>query len=261
MPSPFPGMDPFIEAYGLWEDFHSHLIEGVYDALAAQAPERYVVRTGERTYVVLSEGLEEPRLFKPDIAVTDLGGPGTATATSVAEVTTAMAPVVMHAFLKEEIRETFVEIRDAEREGAIVACIEALSPTNKRRGADGREYLDKRRAFLSGVANFVEIDLLRGGHRMPMVEPWPASPYYVLVARRESAPACRVWRANSVQPLPHIPVPLLPSDGDLTLDLQPIVDRIYARSRYSRSINYADARGLKLQEDEQELVRQFSQKS
>jgi hypothetical protein len=27
MKSPFTGMDPFIEACGLWGDFHSHLIE------------------------------------------------------------------------------------------------------------------------------------------------------------------------------------------------------------------------------------------
>ena len=30
MKSPFPGMDPYIEAHGhLWEDFHHHLIEDI----------------------------------------------------------------------------------------------------------------------------------------------------------------------------------------------------------------------------------------
>ena len=29
MPSPFPGMDPYIEACGMWADFHSHLIEKI----------------------------------------------------------------------------------------------------------------------------------------------------------------------------------------------------------------------------------------
>ena len=52
MKSPFPGMDPFIEGCGLWEDFHNHLVEKIFDYLAASVPERYVVRTGERSYIV-----------------------------------------------------------------------------------------------------------------------------------------------------------------------------------------------------------------
>ena len=31
MKSPFPGMDPYIEACGLWRDFHGHLIEKIFD--------------------------------------------------------------------------------------------------------------------------------------------------------------------------------------------------------------------------------------
>jgi len=31
MKSPFPGMDPYIEACGLWGDFHTHLIEKIYE--------------------------------------------------------------------------------------------------------------------------------------------------------------------------------------------------------------------------------------
>jgi Protein of unknown function (DUF4058) len=53
MKSPFPGMDPYIEACGLCRDFHSHLIEEIGEKLADLAPEHYLVRTGERSYVVL----------------------------------------------------------------------------------------------------------------------------------------------------------------------------------------------------------------
>ncbi len=53
MKSPFPGMDPYIEACGLWGDFHSHLIEKIGEKRADLAPEHYLVRTGERSYVVL----------------------------------------------------------------------------------------------------------------------------------------------------------------------------------------------------------------
>jgi hypothetical protein len=50
MKSPFPGMDPYIEACGLWGDFHSHLIEKISEKLVDAAPENYLVRTGERSY-------------------------------------------------------------------------------------------------------------------------------------------------------------------------------------------------------------------
>src|SRR5947208_3547830 len=71
MKSPFPGMDPYIEASGLWEDFHHDLISEIKQALARAAPDRYVVRTGERSYVVLVE--EEGKAthpFLPDVSVT-----------------------------------------------------------------------------------------------------------------------------------------------------------------------------------------------
>ena len=55
MKSPFPGMDPFIEEAGLWEDFHHNLITDIQRALARIAPSRYLVRTGERSYLVLVE--------------------------------------------------------------------------------------------------------------------------------------------------------------------------------------------------------------
>ncbi len=44
MRSPFPGMDPYIEACGLWEDFHEALIAQIRDALAQSVPDHYVVR-------------------------------------------------------------------------------------------------------------------------------------------------------------------------------------------------------------------------
>ena len=76
MGSPFPGMDPYIEACGLWEDFHTHLIEKIYDALADAVPVRYEVRTGERPYIKL---YTDDRLrfhsFRPDIGI--VGNPVT----------------------------------------------------------------------------------------------------------------------------------------------------------------------------------------
>ncbi len=67
------------------------------------------------------------------------------------------------------------------------------------------QYTCKRQAYLEGAANFVEIELLRGGY---------------------------------LRPLPPIPIPLAPPDPDLSLALQPLVEAVYARSRYDRDIDY-----------------------
>jgi hypothetical protein len=82
-----------------------------------------------------------------------------------------------------------------------------------------------------GNVNLVEIDLLRSGQRMPMLDPWPDSPYTLQIARAGSQ-LCRVWRAHYRHSLPVIPVPLAKPDSDIPLDLQPMIDEIYQRFRY-----------------------------
>lgn len=239
-------MDPFIEGCGLWEDFHTHLIEKIYEVLADTVPGRYTVRTGERAYVILAgaDG-DQTHLFKPDVGITasrvQPEAPMAAATVALADAPDAIAPVAVRAFVAEEFRETFVEIRDSETDNQLVTCIELLSPTNKRRGSDGWDlYLRKRQGLLlAGNANLVEIDLLRGGQRLPMLDPWPGSPYTLLVARKQGAPTCLVWPAFSLRPLDSIPIPLLSPDPDVQLGLQPMIDGIYARSRYGRSIDYA----------------------
>jgi hypothetical protein len=50
---------------------------------------------------------------------------------------------------------------------------------------------------------------------------------------------CRVWPAYALRPLPVVPVPLTKPDPDIPLSLQPMVEAIYKRSRYERSIDYS----------------------
>jgi hypothetical protein len=243
MKSPFPGMDPYIEDRGLWPDFHAKLISDIERTLAAALPERYFVQTGERSYIVLA-GVDEKeqKSFLPDLGVLtprgDASSPASAVAATVAEPATNGEAVTMHAFIEEHFRENFIEIYESDPEVRLVTCIEVLSPANKQ-STEGRElYLRKRNALLLGSANFVEIDLLRGGKRMPMVEKWPDSPYYLLVARKSLAPSCQVWQAHFRHPLREIPVPLAPPDPDFVLALQPMIDAVYARSRYARRFDY-----------------------
>ena len=53
--------------------------------------------------------------------------------------------------------------------GHLVTAIELLSPTNKR-GVGRREYLRRRERFLRSDVHLLEIDLLRKGRRVPMLQ-------------------------------------------------------------------------------------------
>jgi hypothetical protein len=236
-------MDPYIEACGLWEDFHNHLIEKIGEELADAAPDRYLVRTGEMSFVMLVESDDERRHpILPDVSVTSAGRKrkrvAKESATALADPDGDGEPIEMRAFIPEEHRETFVEIIEADERQRLVTTVEVLSPTNKRHATEGWElYQRKRQCVLLGNVSLVEIDLLRGGRRMPMLDPWPDSPYTLLVARAGNS-VCRVWRAQFRRPLPSIPVPLAKPDPDIRIELQPMIDEIYRRFRYARSIDY-----------------------
>jgi hypothetical protein len=260
MQSPFPGMDPFIEACGLWEGFHNHLVEAIYRAIAPALPKGYTADTAVRSYVVQmeSEGKNE-HLAKPDVAVVKPAAGKKPRKKKGGVAVAEPAPgesVVMQAFVAERFEETFVEIYAEREERILVTCIEALSPSNKRRGTEGwLQYERKRQAMLLGRANFIEFDLLRDGPRMPMLTPWPDSPYALLVCRAINAPYCRVWPAHFQRRLPVIPVPLLDPEPDLSLNLQPLLDDIYSLGRYDERIDYAQALVPPLSSADEDWVR------
>ncbi|MFO0843103.1 MAG: DUF4058 family protein [Gemmataceae bacterium] len=243
MRSPFPGMDPYIEGYGPWRDFHAKLISEIERSLADQLPQRYFVQIEERSYVTLvEEEGKKTQPFSPDVKVTGprVGAEGGQAVATMADPATALHEVVMEATVSDEFREAFVEIHDLEADRMLVTSIEVLSPSNKRVGSEGwRQFLRKRYSLLEAKVNVVEIDLLRGGARLPVRPPWPDSPYALLICRGERSPRARVVPAHYRERLPAIPVPLRPGDADLTLDLQPMIDAVYKRSRYRQQLDYA----------------------
>lgn len=242
MKSPFPGMDPYIEATGMWEDFHSTLITHIKEAISASVPKRYAVRAGKRSYVVLAEedgkGTHE---FVPDVKLTTPQASRSSTATvTVSEPAVQVEPVEMEAFISEEFREAFIDVYDSDEDQRLVASIEVLSPSNKRKGSLGwQRFLRKRQSLMLAEVCVVEIDLLRGGTRMTMRSDWPKSPYTLLVHRRSRPGRCRVWPAHFQTPLPVIPVSLLEPDPPVLLALQPLIDITYERGRYREAIDYS----------------------
>ena len=67
MPGPFPGMDPYLEAQGLWESFHAPLITHCAQALNQQMPEGYLAQIEKRVSFVSLELSGVQRI--PDILV------------------------------------------------------------------------------------------------------------------------------------------------------------------------------------------------
>jgi Protein of unknown function (DUF4058) len=137
----------------------------------------------------------------------------------------------------EEIREGYLEIRDMGT-GEVITAIEVLSPTNKRAGKGREAYITKREEILSSSTHLVEIDLLREGVPMPIVENLPRSHYRILVSRSEQRPRGNLYAFNLQQPIPSITLPLRPTDVAPNLALQDLLTAIYAEARYDLAIDY-----------------------
>ena len=131
---------------------------------------------------------------------------------------------------EEVIRIPRLEVRD--RHGReLITVIELLSPTNKFGGQDRELYLTKRKSVMHSPAHLVEIDLLRGGERMPF-EDLPSCDYCVTVGRAEQRPKVGVYLARLREPLPTVPIPLRAPDPDVPLDLMAALHTVYDRAGY-----------------------------
>jgi Protein of unknown function (DUF4058) len=249
MPSPFPGMDPYLETT-YWMNTHQQLCSEIARQLAPKLRPRYVAMTSERfvleepeeVMVTISRGL-------PDVGITARSkGPNGATGSSVA------APLQLATIMPTSIPHVTVEIRDVKQK-ELVAAIEVLSPTNKR--GDGRkEYLTKRRRMLLSTAHLLEIDFLRQGERVPMQQPLPSVPYFVLLSRSERRPITEVWPITLADSLPVVPVPLLPGDADVTLDLQLALTTIYDLLAFDLNVDYSGPPEVPLSSDESAFVEE-----
>ena len=202
MPSPFPGMNPYLEQDDAWEVFHGQFIPVAMEILNAQAGPDYIVKMDERIYVHDVE--QDARVFlgRADVSVAHpQEGGETSSGTALLE-----APAKVRLPVVDLERDPFIEIRD-RRSRRLITVIELLSPSNKNPGRDRDQYINKRDQLLGGSVHFVEIDLLRGGPRMP-AEDLPECDYCVIVSRAELRPTAGVWPIHLREPLPTIPIPL-----------------------------------------------------
>ena len=182
-------------------------------------------------------GDPDPLFRRPDVSVLWTGETAGGTAVA-AEPATSLEPFDCELAMPEERRETYLLVRLLETM-EVVTVLETLSPANKRPGGDGwREYLQKRKEVLHSQSHLVELDLLRGGARLPMMGPLRPADYYAIVSRRQRRPRAAVYAWTIRDRLPTVPVPLMKGDPDVPLDLQAAFTTVYDRARYDLSLNY-----------------------
>ncbi|MEM8532138.1 MAG: DUF4058 family protein [Chloroflexota bacterium] len=206
MPTPFPGMNPYLERSGLWEDVHTRLIVAIADALGQQIrPHRITVE--QRVYVMLQE------------------------ATACVDKLGSVIP--------EEVTERYLEIRDVST-GMVITVIELLSLSNKLKGEGRTQYERKRLRVLASDTHFVEIDLLRAGQPLPMriQQRSRQSDYRIIVSRSHHRPRADAYLFDIPEPVPNIPVPLQKGETEPQLPLNQIVHDLYDRAGYDLAVDY-----------------------
>ena len=262
MPSPFPGMDPYLESPLHWRDVHHSLAGQIRRQIVPRLSPRYVARL-ETRLVAYSPDEEEISILVPDVEVTQRQLRELAIATYEVSVDVADAvsppPLVLRAITSEQVELITVEIRDAAQ-GRLVTAIEILSPVNKRPIQGLEEYRAKRETVLSAHAHLLEIDLLRKGTRPPRLIGLPQSDYFIFLTRAERRNSTETWPVGVRDPLPVVPVPLLPGDKDVPLHLGQALRTIYDEARYDLSIDYGEPPVPPLSESDAAWAREMVEK-
>jgi len=250
MPSPFPGMNPYLERAGVWRKFHHHFITTAMTHLAAQLDPRYLVDIETQLYI------HEPpadRRFR-DTADGSVADSSSRASQSGGAAPAAVAPVYVTILDEVEIEKVHsVLIRDADG-NEVVTVVELLSRSNKYAGPDREQYLRKRTELIRSGTSLVELDLLRGGPRMPP-DDMPTCDYCAVVSRVEERPRLGVWPWRLREPMPTIPVPLRQGEA-AWLDLKAVLDRLYDEGYYERSA-YARPPEPRLSPDDAAWAAQF----
>ncbi|MEO1401729.1 MAG: DUF4058 family protein [Cyanobacteria bacterium J06635_1] len=232
MPSPFPGMNPYLEHPERWSTVHNRLIVALADFLTPQLLPKYQVDIEKRVYEII--GANSLLVGLPDVTVQSArdARPDTTVATSPQ----VSQPIQVQIPVAQEVREAYLEVKDAATQ-IVVTAIEILSPTNKQ-GEGLQKYLQKRQQVLSSQTHLVEIDLLRVGKPLPLVGEPLVSDYRILVSCSEQRPRADLYAFNVVDPIPPFALPLREGDSEPQVPLQDLIEAVYDRAGYDYFIDY-----------------------
>lgn len=201
MPSPFPGMDPYLECPKYWTAFQHQLLSCLLQILHPGLENRYRTRTTTRAYH------SETPLF-----------------TSI---------------IREDHVEEVGEVRN-KSDGRLVTLIEVVNPANKTTAAGRAAYLEKRREAVLSRAGIVEIDLVLQGKPTLSYsrEGLPEFDYAVTVTRATTPERYEIYTATLAKRLPKFKLPLALDDRDSLMDLQAAFARAYELGSFSSLIDY-----------------------
>jgi hypothetical protein len=223
MPSPFPGMDPFLEDEKLWPAFQHQLVNCLYQILLPGLVDRYRARVGQRHYAT------EQALF-----------------TSV---------------VREEHHEEYIEIRQ-RTDGRLITLVDVVSPANKTSTQGRQAYLDKRREGRSAGSNLVEIDLVLQGQPMLEYsrDGLPDWDYAVTVTRATQPERYEIYTATLQKRLPRFRLPLAADDRDTVLDLHAACARAYDQGNFAAKIDYQRDPATALSDDDRQWLNEHLKK-
>ncbi|HZU37630.1 MAG TPA: DUF4058 family protein [Gemmataceae bacterium] len=200
MASPFPGMNPYLEASGLWRAFHHCLIVALGDVLRTGLGEQYGCRVGQRRYMVA-----------------DL--PGQAT--------------------KQQTQEEYLEILDHQKD-RVVTLVDVVSPANKVTPSGRQAYLETRQTARDHSANMVEIDLVLQGQPMLRYtrQGLPDWDYAVTVTRYTQPERYEIYTTTLQKRLPRFRLPLANDNRDIVIDLNNVFSRAFEGGAFASKIDY-----------------------
>lgn len=254
MPSPFPGMDPFLERPEIWPDFHDRLITYICEALQPAIRPQYVALTQDRLFVV-----DTSRSIRPDVSIIETGPRQESSVATLTTVTADSATTVVE-IQQDEIRQPYIEIIDPSSGNQVVTVIEVLSPDNKTPGAGLRSYQAKQDELWASGVNLVEIDLLSTGKRIPRVDAslvdHELQRRYLASVSRVEPSRCEFYGIDLSQRLPKIAIPLKFEDRDVGLDLQAVFQRCYETGPYPQLLYYQHPAPTPLTEIEMKFVQE-----
>lgn len=240
MPSPFPGMDPYLENPEIWPEVHSRLIMAIADSLAPSLHPKYYAAIETRTYL---DTPEDSILADTPVAIARPASEATA------EVVTLALP--------QEVTERYLEICDTQT-SAVITAIEILSPKNKRAGEGSTAYLRQRHQVLTTQTHLVEIDLLRGQTPMPLGTQTKVD-YRILVSCSSTRPKAELYGFDLQMPIPTFCLPLRAGDPEPEINLKVLLDEIYDRAGYSFRIDYQQPAKPPLDKDKQQWAKVWLQ--
>jgi hypothetical protein len=244
MPSPFPGMNPYLEDPDLWLSIHGRLIIAIADFLSPQLRPKYFVAIEERIYETIADN--SILVGIPDVIVRSQVTKNP-TLPNVAVVNSSVKPTTVILSLPETVKERYLEVRRVDTKEVITA-IEVLSPKNKRLGEGKDAYDKKRNRVLASSTHLVEIDLLRVGQSTQIIANMIESDYKILVSRSDYRPKADLYAFNLKDSIPSFPLPLRREDNEPLINLQTLIDELYDRASYDLVIDYSKQPVPKLSE-------------